>query len=186
MLLLSPFSPRQFLLEISILENLTYLEVKSLVVDEREKKRWNYKLKYKKIVPRPLPSKIEKREKTCYLDLVVEIAQLLAQFGVSRFALVVEAGLAVLISAALVLPTATATAATATSASASCSVFASRKLRFHRRSDAALLDRPLRISPQFNQLLKRRKRGQSATLSVRIGIGGGKKGEEDEEDRGEK
>lgn len=158
--------------------------MKSLVVDEREKKRWNYKLKYKRIVPRPLPSKIEKREKTCYLDLVVEIAQLLAQFGVSRFALVVEAGLAVLISAALVLPTATATAATATSASASCSVFASRKLRFHRRSDAALLDRPLRISPQFNQLLKRRKRGQSATLSVRIGIGGGKKGEENEEDRG--
>jgi hypothetical protein len=41
----------------------------------------------------------------------------------------------------------------------------------------------LRISPQFNQLLKRRKRGQSATVSVRIGIGGGKKGEEDEEDR---
>lgn len=94
------------------------------------------------------------------MDLVVEIAQLLAQFGVSRFALVVEAGLAVLISAALVLPAATAaTAAAATSASASCSVFASRKLRFHRRSDAALLDRPLRISPQFNQLLKRRKGG---------------------------
>jgi hypothetical protein len=41
----------------------------------------------------------------------------------------------------------------------------------------------LRISPQFNQLLKRRKRGQSATVSVRIGIGGGKEGEEDEEDR---
>ena len=37
-LLLSPFSPRQFLFGISILENLTYLEVKSLVVDEREKK----------------------------------------------------------------------------------------------------------------------------------------------------
>lgn len=84
------------------------------------------------------------------MDLVVEVAQLLAQFGVSRLTLVLEARLAILISPALVLPT------NATSAS-SCAVFAARKLRFHCRSDAALLDRPLRIPPQFNQLRKRRK-----------------------------
>lgn len=99
--------------------------------------------------------------------MIVEIAQLLAQFRVSRLALVVEARLAVLISAALVLP-ACATSAAATAASSS-SVFASRKLRFHRRSDAAFLDRPLRIPPQFNQLFKKKESGcQSATVSVRI------------------
>ena len=98
--------------------------------------------------------------------MIVEIAQLLAQFRVSRLALVVEARLAVLISAALVLPACATSSATAASSS---SVFASRKLRFHRRSDAAFLDRPLRIPPQFNQLFKKKESGcQSATVSVKI------------------
>ena len=78
-----------------------------------------------------------------YLDLVVEVAQLLAQFGVARLALVVEAALSIL-AGALVLLAATPAAP----------AVLARQLRFHRGAHAALLDRPLRIPPQLDQLFR--------------------------------
>ena len=72
------------------------------------------------------PSKKEKERKLLllfYLDLVVEVAQLLAQFSVARLAFAVLAGaLVFLVAAPAVL---------------------ARQLRFHRRAHAALLDRTL-------------------------------------------
>ena len=58
-----------------------------------------------------------------YLDLVVEVAQLLAQFSVARLAFAVLAGaLVFLVAAPAVL---------------------ARQLRYYRRAHAALLDRTL-------------------------------------------
>ena len=73
--------------------------------------------------PKKKKEKERKLRLLFYLDLVVEVAQLLAQFSVARLAFAVLAGaLVFLVAAPAVL---------------------ARQLRFHRRAHAALLDRTL-------------------------------------------
>lgn len=95
-----------------------------------------------------------------YLNLFVEIAQLLAQLGVLRLALVVHAVLAAVARAL--------GARLAARPAAQPAHELARQLRLHRRAHAPLLDRPLRVPAQLNQLrifvFPKKARGQRITI----------------------